>query len=472
MTTAKALAEAISPKRTAPAASVLAQAFGKQVQTGDVENIVKALKEANRNAKPAKETVFTLSGQEIETDLPRRTNWWLDSRNIALRAINEAYDVPNRTADEMQGFRLALSSLVTDKCNAAFEIFRNGESVKFQIMYPNDNGKITVMVQLDGVDFDVYEISLEDAAYRSNFGKTILEMADGIIAKKAETMPIELGMPSRISLQKGDNMSRLNTLAPGSSGIGSLESTYSKLDLLAMKIAMLEADGAFTEEDFSANPPEQAGAAPMTNPQQAAGGVNAGATDGQSTVSDDGEEETVKFRDWAMMNFTNGLGGQFDVLANIVSDALSSQLQSGTQGVQLDRYQILNGMTGIKNRPAAEIMNAFLELYPDLDDEFKVSEIETISQKLEESPDPEQFNMFLEGYLQTLQGKQAPTEDILKLPDNFMGGRNNLQGNRNSVQSGLDSWNAERADENNLRNQVNLANEFDSASKVTEFVNI
>ena len=179
---------------------------------------------------------------------------------------------------------------------------------------------------------------------------------------------------------------------------------------------------AFGAEDFSLG--GGGGSAPSMGGGDISGGAPDAAPDAVNTdaggVGLEDNDEYASFKDFAVDNFSTTKNGVVDVLANIVGDALGKQMNNSTQGVKLTSYQISNGMQGLNTRPAIEIIDAFLKLYPALDGEFKVSDLETLAEKLEERPSPTEFNQFLEGHLKEMQNESSTDTDVLQLPDSEM----------------------------------------------------
>jgi hypothetical protein len=372
---------------------------------------------------------------------------------VAQKALNEAYSGPLANSAP-NAFRLALGSLVIDECHAAFSVNRNGVEARVELLYPNANKKITIKISVPGSDFMLYELALEDDAYRYNFGLTVVRLIDMAVSNASQKSNVMYdnplaqgnqggGVPSTDPMDTDPNLaaSQMNNVGSASSQAG-FESIFRR-DVALMQ-AFLEADattppeedpamdpaggvGSFGEDDFAMSDPNGAdpmaggvggaGGMPAATGIGAAGGVNAGMPDQAGSIGiDDGDDESENFKDYAIENFTTEPNGQFSVLANIVSDALSKQMQSSTQGVQLNPHQIMFGMTGINNRPANEIIDAFLKLYPDLDDEFKIKDLEVIGQKLEENPSADQFNQFLQGQLKIMKGDELNYDEIMRLP--------------------------------------------------------
>jgi hypothetical protein len=374
-------------------------------------------------------------------------------KGITQRILTEASLTPNNSPN---AFRLDLKSIVLDKMHSKFNINRKNNNVTVELIYPNANGKITVKLNLDGIDDSVYEVGLEDQQYTGNFGASIIKSIDDILNKQAQATP-SFGTPSQFAnpavsvsgfspnwVQGGYSMesdarhfSNLMTLVeqedPKPEDVDPTADEGGDVPAEDGGDVPTDASGdvnsdSFGADAFSADPGgmDMGGGSVGGGGGMDLGGMGGGGApdaDPNAVNADEGtvgledNEEYSTFRDFAVDNFTTTKDGVIDVLSNIVADGVGKQLNNSTQGVKLTASQISNGMQGLNTRPAKEIIDAFLQLYPALDSEFKVSDLETLAEKLEERPSPSDFNQFMEGYIKEMQGQQQSDTDVLQLPN-------------------------------------------------------
>lgn len=360
-------------------------------------------------------------------------------KDITQRILTEASSTPNNSPN---AFRLDLKSIVLDRMHSKFTVNRNNNNVTVELIYPNANGKITVKLNIDSIDDSVYEVGLEDQQYTNNFGASIIKSIDELLTKKSENTP-SFSSPSQFSnpsvsvsgfspnwVQSGytmesdaRHMNNLMTLVeqdetnPDDAGDENVDNSGDdNADTGADGDAGDVNSDSFAADDFAMDGGggggggmDLGGGAPDADPNA----VNAD----EGTVGLEDNDEYTTFKDFAVDNFTTTKDGIIDVLSTIVADGIGKQLNNSTQGVKLTSSQISNGMQGLNTRPAKEIIDAFLKLYPALDGEFKVADLETLAEKLEERPSPTDFNQFLEGYIKEMQGQQQNDTDVLQLPD-------------------------------------------------------
>lgn len=364
-------------------------------------------------------------------------------RDITQRILTEASLTPNNSPN---AFRLDLKSIVLDKVHSKFNVNRKNNNVTVELIYPNANGKITVKLNIEGIDDSVYEVGLEDQQYTNNFGASIIKSIDDVLAKKEAEVP-SFSTPSQFS----NPAISVSGYSPNWVQNGyTMESDARHIANLMALVEQGEpkpedagddtadvGDAGDTGGDIGADPAGDAGdvnadefgaadfSAGGDTGGMDLGGMGGGAPEGgaedvnadQGSVGLEDNDEYSTFKDFAFNNFTTTKDGVIDVLSNIVADGIGKQLNNSTQGVKLTSSQISNGMQGLNTRPPKEIIDAFLKLYPALDGEFKVSDLETLAQKLEERPSPTDFNQFLEGYIKEMQGQTQGDTDVLQLPN-------------------------------------------------------
>src|SRR5574343_142198 len=76
-------------------------------------------------------------------------------KDITQRLLTEASLTPNNSPN---AFRLDLKSIVLDKVHSKFNVNRKNNNVTVELIYPNANGKITVKLNIEGIDDSVYEV--------------------------------------------------------------------------------------------------------------------------------------------------------------------------------------------------------------------------------------------------------------------------------------------------------------------------
>src|SRR5574343_1944511 len=74
-------------------------------------------------------------------------------KDITQRILTEASAIPNNSPN---AFRLDLKSIVLDRFHSKFTVNRQNNIVTVELIYPNANNKITVKLNIDGVDDSVY----------------------------------------------------------------------------------------------------------------------------------------------------------------------------------------------------------------------------------------------------------------------------------------------------------------------------
>ena len=142
----------------------------------------------------------------------------------------------------------------------SFKINRRNHSVIVDMLYPNDNGNITIRYNVDDVAEKMFELSLDSEHYINGFGRTIIECCDAAI-KEAEEMTEE------DDIYETDEFGYQPIMSADMRG------------LLKMTNAIMESD--FGEADFAAPAPDaggmdagMGGGADMSEPAGDMGGVD------------------------------------------------------------------------------------------------------------------------------------------------------------------------------------------------------
>ena len=363
---------------------------------------------------------------------------------ITQRILTEASAIPNNSPN---AFRLDLKSIVLDRFHSKFTVNRQNNIVTVELIYPNANNKITVKLNIDGVDDTVYEVGLEDQQYTNNFGASIIKSIDTILAKKSEQSP-SFSTPSQFSnpevsvsgfspnwVQAGytmesdaRHMAALMTLVEQDDtkldeGDESADADPTADPTGDAGDVNAEAGGEFGASDFAAEGGDMGGGMDIGagGAGMDMGGGAGGEADPNAVNADEGSvglennDEFVEFEPYALEHFSTEKNGIIDVLTDIVADA-TTKGENASKGVVLTSEMAKNGMPGLNTRPAKEIITAFLELYPKLNTQIKLSDMETLAQKLENRPSPSEFNHFIEGFITQINGGHADT-DVMQLPD-------------------------------------------------------
>jgi len=151
-----------------------------------------------------------------------------------------------------------------------------------------------------------------------------------------------------------------------------------------------------------------------------AGGINA---DEGGLAEGDEEEEFLNFSDK-----TDWLNSSLDTMQKLTSNSVAQQMQKGS-GVILTSDEILSGTQGIKNDMPGDIVNKFLKVYPELDTELTVTQLDEIEEKL--SLDDGQFDSWLQQKLPEFTGTQEVDDTLnneMFMPFEPMGGEAEMGG--------------------------------------------
>lgn len=251
-------------------------------------------------------------------------------------------------------FRLDLGNVVCDAAHAKFKITRRNHSVIVDMLYPNDNGNITIRYNVDDVAEKMFELSLDSEHYINGFGRTIISCCDTAI-KEAEEMTEEEDIYST------DEFGYQPIMSADMRG------------LLQMTNAIMESDmgggdaGGFGEADFSADAADVAGAMGGGDMGGGAGGAAGGAAGLGGDI--DNPEDEVNFADACrgILN-TDPETGTYKKLATIVADTIAEQSRESSSGEYLTAKQVRDGTRGIaKDWSADTLIAKFQEQYKAFD---------------------------------------------------------------------------------------------------------
>lgn len=353
-------------------------------------------------------------------------------KNIMDRVLVEAtYEQQNNP----NAMRLNLQSMVLDKTHAKFSINRNGVDALVELLYPNVNDKITIKVSVKNADDNLVEVGLEDQPYLTDLGAYILKLVDETIMGGMQNMAGIDSTKNQTTMYLGNKSGGMTGYPPTweqggeTSGVTMWESDGHKISSLMALVEQeedeedLEADvggvdefagleggedagtdAGFTEEDFAidAGAPVDTGDFTADFGGDFGGGEGAGdvnAADEGTMVGDaEPDAEWSTFRDK-----TDWLQSSLDTMQNLTSNSIAQKMQQGT-GVVLTSDEILNGTVGLRNDMPIDVIDKFLNVYPELDNiELKESDLDLIEQKL--SLDDGQFDAWLQQKLPEFTGQ-------------------------------------------------------------------
>ena len=265
-------------------------------------------------------------------------------------------------------FRLDLGNVVCDSAHAKFKINRRNHSVIVDMLYPNDNGNITIRYNVDDVAEKMFELSLDSEHYINGFGRTIIECCDAAI-KEAEEMTEE------DDIYETDEFGYQPIMSADMRG------------LLKMTNAIMESD--FGEADFAAPAPDAGG---MDAGMGGGTDMGGGAGGGVASLGGDVErpEDEVNFADACLSQLStprsqdSSQNGSFTRLTSILADKMAMEGKKNGEGVPLTGKQVRDGTQGISVTmdPLTQIRR-FQEFYPRFKGNVYAREMEAFTTFLE-----------------------------------------------------------------------------------------
>lgn len=265
-------------------------------------------------------------------------------------------------------FRLDLGNVVCDSAHAKFKINRRNHSVIVDMLYPNDNGNITIRYNVDDVAEKMFELSLDSEHYINGFGRTIIECCDAAI-KEAEEMTEE------DDIYETDEFGYQPIMSADMRG------------LLKMTNAIMESD--FGEADFAAPAPDAGG---MDAGMGGGADMGGGAGGGVASLGGDVErpEDEVNFSDACLSQLStprsqdSSQNGSFTRLTSILADKMAMEGKKNGEGVPLTGKQVRDGTQGISVTmdPLTQIRR-FQEFYPRFKGNVYAREMEAFTTFLE-----------------------------------------------------------------------------------------
>lgn len=295
------------------------------------------------------------------SDLAKKFNSGVKSNYITIKdvlkkALNEAV-----TSSRGQSlFRLDLGNVVMDSAHAKFLIDRKNRKVVTELLYPNDNGNITIRFNVDNMAMKMYEVSLDSEYYLDNFGKTILMCCDDCI-EEVENMAEEddlFGEGDEFAPMMASDMRTLNSLC-----------------------ALMEDDenGDFTEADFSSDVGDDMGGDDMGGDMMETAPESTGlpSDDMGTDISDsDGSEEGEQFRDFVTsFKITQEDSPELDCMKRIIAGKRATGENVSSAPMKATALSKYNDELGTKHMLFVDVVNEFLKYYPSLDNVIIPTEV-------------------------------------------------------------------------------------------------
>lgn len=341
---------------------------------------------------------------------PRKSSIKSIIDKVLVESSQQSQNSPN-------AMRLNLQSMVLDKSHAKFSVTRNGIDALVELLYPNVNEKITVKVSVKGADDNLVEVGLEDQSYLGDFGAYILTLIDATIIDSATNTGSEIGMQSSYGSPSSSMSGYPDTWVSGegSGGINMWESDGHRISSLMTLVEEEEENNeGFNEDDFAID----AGASVDIGDFDSNFGGNFGSGFGGSeTVGDVNADNEGAMRgepddgEWsAFRDKSDWLQSSLDGMQKLTSNSIAQKMQQGS-GVILTSDEIMNGSVGLKNDMPVDIMDKFLNVYPELDNiEMKESDLDQIEEKL--SLDDGQFDAWLQQKLPEIMGQDEVSSTL------------------------------------------------------------
>lgn len=290
------------------------------------------------------------------SDLAKKFNSGVKSNYITIKdvlkkALNEAV-----TSSRGQSlFRLDLGNVVMDSAHAKFLIDRKNRKVVTELLYPNDNGNITIRFNVDNIAMKMYEVSLDSEYYLDNFGKTILMCCDDCI-KEVDNMAEEddlFGEGDEFAPMMASDMRTLNSLC-----------------------ALMEDDesGEFGEADFSSDAGDDIGGDSMEAAPEVAGLPSDDM--GSAWAASDDDEEGEQFRDFVTsFKITQEDCPELDCMKRIIAGKRATGENVSSAPMKATALSKYNDELGTKHMLFVDVVNEFLKYYPSLDNVIIPTEV-------------------------------------------------------------------------------------------------
>jgi len=114
---------------------------------------------------------------------------------------------------------------------------------------------------------------------------------------------------------------------------------------------------------------------------------------GDVNAEDGGMEEDVEYMQFDKK--TDWLNGSLNTMVELVASDVQKKMSEGS-GVAMTSDEILNGKAGIKGLSNHQIIQNFMKVYPELDKELTVDQLDRIDEKLDKNEGEAAFRQFLE----------------------------------------------------------------------------
>lgn len=316
----------------------------------------------------------------------------ITTRDLYKKVFTEAV-----TNTNYRGMRMNLSSIDMKETHCKFIINRRDHDMLVELFYPNDNENITVKLKSDTGLSNLYEVPLDSPQFLNNFGFTILKTCDELINSN-NTYDVSDDI---------DTMQYVNGLGNGTEGLSnswmatdssiyreSVDGALGKLLNMCNAVNLLEADGDEPEATDGVNEGQDPGAAAFNMDGSAIDdnpvpdnipGMDGGDVNGTDMADDD--DQLVNFKTHLIENISqlsnidasgtevNGGASAIDTLGKMVSEKMAEMQKQKNSGIDMSGAEIFNGTVGVKDKKPTDIINAFVEYYPQLDTDVKTSQM-------------------------------------------------------------------------------------------------
>lgn len=288
------------------------------------------------------------------------------NRDVNPHKYTTMHDILNKALTEATAysagqplFRLDLGNVVADSAHAKFRMRRHRHDVLVEMLYPNQNGNITIVFNVDDNAMKMYELSLDSEQYIDNFGKTLMACCDECIAEtsnmteESDIFSTDNGYEPLVDADMRGLTSIVNAVMEAE-GDGM---TDGEVGAMASPVNMESPESYAMDDDVSGamnsvNAMSDPLSDPLSDPMSGMGGGELG--EAESDKSLNFKEEFKKFLkiDTTLKN-----------LDNILASKMSNKLQSSSSGVVLSAEQIRDGLNGIESLSVDQKIDLFCEYY-------------------------------------------------------------------------------------------------------------
>lgn len=264
--------------------------------------------------------------------------------------LNKALTEAATQAVGQSVFRLDLGNVVCDSAHAKFKMVRRNHSVVVDMLYPNDNGNITIRYNVDDVAEKMFELSLDSEHYINGFGHTIIKCCDDAI-KEAEEMTEEEDIYST------DEYGYQPIMSADMRGLLQMTNAIMEADMGG------GADAGFGEADFAAAPADGGmGAADQ------GGGAGAGTANLGGNL-EHAEDKVTNFVEELKQGLNTDINGSLGKIMNIVADKKAEASKENASGEHLTAKQIRDGIPPMNLRENTDtLLEEFKGFYEAFDE--------------------------------------------------------------------------------------------------------